>query len=309
MPVERSSTSLLCASFATLYLVWGSSYAVTKTMVTHLPPFLAGGARFSVAGVLLVLVAWVRGAPPPLAPREWRHFAVMGLLQVVLSAGLNMLAMRHVASSQSALLNASGALWIALFGAYGARGYPLHARSATGLGFGFVGVALLVWSRTGFSLAELGWQLVIIVACCSWALGTIYYRHVRTSTPMLMFVGLEMLIGGVALAASGLATGELPDFHLRGPSLAALGFLIVFSSCFAYTAFGYLMRHTTPSRLATYAYVNPAIAAVVGWAWLGERLTPVQLAGTAVILVGVVLVSLPDAGPAARDATPAEPPG
>ena len=308
MHADRSSPLLLYTSFATLYLVWGSSYAVTKTMVTYLPPFLAAGVRFTVAGTLLVLVARLRGAALPSLAREWRHFAVMGLLQVVLSAGMNVVAMRHVASSQSALLNASGALWIALFGAYGARGHPLNGLSAAGLGLGFVGVALLLWPKGGLSLANVGWQLLIIFACCSWALGTIYYRQVRTITPMLMFVGLEMLVGGGALTLVGVVSGELPDFHPQGPSLAALGFLILFSSCFAYTAFGYLMRRTTPARLSTYAYVNPAIAAVVGWAWLGERLSPVQLAGTAIILLGVVLVSLAD-GSGGSESTPAESPG
>ena len=309
MPVQRSSPLLLYTSFATLYLVWGSSYAVTKTMVTYLPPFLAAGARFIIAGLLLVLVASLRGAPLSRALREWRHFALMGLLQVVLSAGLNVVAMRHVPSNQSALLNASGALWIALFGAYGTRGYPLTARISCGLGLGFLGVALLLWPQASFALGNVGWQLLIIFACGSWALGTVYYRHVHSSTPTLMFVGLEMLTGGGLLALIGLGTDELPRWHPQGPSLAALGFLILFSSCFAYTAFGYLMRHTTPARLSTYAYVNPAIAAVVGWAWLGEQLSSIQLAGTAIILFGVVLVSLPDSGPVIRATPSAEPPG
>jgi len=107
-----------------------------------------------------------------------------------------------------------------------------------------------------------------------------------------------MLLGGLALGAIGLSTGDRTRWHATGPSIGALVFLTVASSGIAYTAFGYLMRNTTPARLATYAYVNPVVAALVGWALLGERLSRLQLAGTVIILLGVVLVSLPDMGAA-----------
>jgi drug/metabolite transporter (DMT)-like permease len=308
MTADRSPPLLLYGSFAAVYLVWGSSFAVTKYVVSHLPWMLAGATRFIVAGVLLTVVARLRGAALPRERREWRHFAVMGTLHVFLSAGLNLLAMRHIASNQSALLNASAALWIPLLGALGRRGHPLGVRESCGLVLGFGGVAFLLWPKGGFSFANLGWQLVAILACLCWAVGTVYHRRSRSRTPTLMFVALEMLIGGALLGVLGVGLGELPQWQPTPASLVALGYLMLFSSCLAYTAFGYLMTHTTPARLSTYAYVNPAIAAVVGWALLGERMTPVQIAGTAIILGGVVLVSLPGSAPGAP-ATPAEQPG
>jgi len=306
MTADRPAKLLLIASFASVYLVWGSSFAATKLMVHELPPYLAGSARFTVAGLLLALVAMLIGQSAPRAPREWRHIAIMGLAQVVLSSGLNALAMRHVASNQAALLNASSALWIPLLGAVGIRRHPLTARVAAGIAIGCLGLALLLWPKDGFSFGAFGWQLVVVSACFAWALGTLYYRGIHTTTPMLMFIALEMLVGGVMLGVIGFGLGEGPRWHYDAPGLAALGFLMLFSSCFAYTAFGYLMHHTTPARLSTYAYVNPAIAAVLGWLLLGERMSATQLAGTGVILVGVVSVSLPD-GPGT--ATPAEPTG
>jgi drug/metabolite transporter (DMT)-like permease len=308
MTSARPSRLLLLGSFATVYVVWGSSFAATKFMVQSLPPFLAGGARFIVAGLLLTLVALGLRQALPRAARDWGHIAVMGLAQVVLSSGLNVLAMRHVASNQSALLNASSALWIPLLGALGARGHPLTLRVAAGIATGVVGLGLLLWPKQGFALADLGWQLVVVSACFAWALGTLYYRAIRTTLPLLMFMALEMLLGGLALCALGFGLGEGPRWRPDASGLAALGFLMLFSSCFAYTAFGYLMHHTTPARLSTYAYVNPAIAAVLGWLLLGERMSPTQLAGTGVILVGVVAVSLPD-GAGAGAATPTEPTG
>jgi drug/metabolite transporter (DMT)-like permease len=308
MTADRPSKLLLTASFASVYLVWGSSFAATKFMVHELPPYLAGAARFTVAGLLLSLVAVLIGQSAPRALREWRHIAIMGLAQVVLSSGLNALAMRHVASNQSALLNASSALWIPLLGAIGARGHRLTARVSAGIAIGLGGLALLLWPKGGFSPGDFGWQLVVVSACFAWALGTLYYRAIRTTTPMLMFIALEMLLGGLMLAAIGFGLGEGPEWHYDGRGLLALGFLMLFSSGLAYTAFGYLMVHTTPPQLSTYAYVNPVIAAAIGWWLLGERMNATQLAGTAVILLGVVIVSLPDGAPT-RAAPPPEPTG
>jgi drug/metabolite transporter (DMT)-like permease len=309
MTAHRPSKLLLIASFASVYLIWGSSFAATKFMVRELPPFLAGAARFTVAGLLLALVAMLLGQALPRTAREWRHVAVMGLAQVVLSSGLNVLAMRHVASNQSALLNASSALWIPLLGAIGVRGHPLTVRVGTGIAIGIAGLALLLWPTGGFSVSDFGWQLVVVGACFAWALGTLYYRAVHATTPLLMFVATEMLFGGALLGILGFGLGEGPRWHYDAPGLMALGFLMLFSSGLAYTAFGYLMLHTTPVRLSTYAYINPVIAAVVGWWLLGERLNVVRLGGTAVILLGVVIVSLPDGDPATATTPPAEPTG
>jgi drug/metabolite transporter (DMT)-like permease len=298
MTTSRPNPTLLYLCFAAVYLIWGSAFAATKLVVHDLPPLLASGVRFVIAGLGLAVVATWRGAAVPRVAREWRHFAVMGFFLVVLSNGINGLAMRHVASSESALLNVSTAFWIPLLGILGARGHPLGTRAAVGLLLGVAGVALLMWPKAGFSLANFGWQLAIILGCLSWALGTLYYRHIRSATPALMFTALEMLLGGLALGAIGLSTGDRTRWHATGPSIGALVFLTVASSGIAYTAFGYLMRNTTPARLATYAYVNPVVAALVGWALLGERLSRLQLAGTVIILLGVVLVSLPDMGAA-----------
>jgi drug/metabolite transporter (DMT)-like permease len=312
MTHDRPSPALLILSFATIYLVWGSSFVATKVMVHDLPPLLAAGARFIVAGLLLGGIALGRGMRIPRRISEWRQCAIMGTLLVVTASGLNVVAMRHVASNQAALLNTSSAFWITLLGTLGSRGHRLSLRSGAATVIGFAGVALLMWPKGGFLAGNFGWQLVIIGGCLGWALGTLYYRRVRPQLPALMFSALQMLIGGLMLALAGLASGDAARWVFTASSLAALSFLMVFSSCFAYTAFLYLMRHTTPARFSTYAYVNPAVAAALGWAMLGERLSAVQLVGTAVILLGVVLVSLPDGrGRAARsaDATPAEPSG
>jgi drug/metabolite transporter (DMT)-like permease len=298
------SRPLVLGAFAVLYLVWGSSFVATKIMVTDLPPLLAAGVRFTVAGVLLGTVAAALGARVPGDPREWRHALVMGLLMVVLSNGINNVAMQYVASNQSALLNASAAFWIALLGTVGGRGHALSPRTRAGLALGFLGVALVLWPRGGFSAANLAWQLAIVAGCLAWAGATLYHRMARPTTPTLMLTSMYMAVGGLLTTALGLAAGAAARWQFTWPGHAALLYLTLFSSCLAYAAFAYLMPRATPARLGTYAYVNPIVAAVIGWLMLGETLTGLQLVGSAVIIGGVALVSLPP-----RAAAPEEPTG
>jgi hypothetical protein len=297
---------LIYASLASVYLIWGSSFAVSKYMVGDLPPFLAAGLRFTGAGLLILLLAHYRGEALPRERREWRHCLVMGIFQVVGAAGVNVFAMQHVASNQSALLNASGALWISLLGALGARGHRLTALVSSGICLGFIGVGLLVWPHDGFSFSHFGWQMVIIAACLSWALGSIYYQRAHTRTPMLVFTGVTMLIGGCLLTAMGFVFHEAARWHWHLGSMSAVMCLMLGSSCIGYTAFNYLTRYTSPALLSTYAYVNPAIAALVGWLALNESMSGHQLIGMGIILVGVILVSLGEPAAGHTQETPSE---
>ena len=308
MTTPRSGSRLLLVCFALVYLIWGSAFAASKLVVHDLPPLLAGAVRFIIAGLGLAVVAVWRGARLPREPIEWRHFAVMAFLLIVTSSGVNALALRYVASNESALLNVSSAFFIPLLGVLGARGHRLTRRAAAGLLLGFCGVAFLMWPKAGFSASNLGWQAAILGACFAWALGTFYYRRIHSTTAPLMFTAIEMLLGGVTLGVISLSQGDQAHWRPTPSSLGGLVFLTVFSSGIAYTAFGYLMRHTTPARLGTYAYVNPVVAGCVGWLVLGEAFTRMQLLGTAVILTGVVLVSLPDGdeSPRPAEAPPAE---
>jgi drug/metabolite transporter (DMT)-like permease len=301
---ERGSPALVLTCFAIMYLVWGSSYVATKIVVGHLPPMLAAGVRFFIAGALLMIIASWRGEPVPRERLQWRHAAIVGLLMVVVSSGCNMLSMRHVASNQSALLNASSALWIALLGTFGRRGHALSWRTRIGLAMGFAGVALVLWPHGGYSASNLGWQLLIVFGCFGWALSTVYFRTVQPKVGVLMFTGMQMIVGGSIAFGIGLVSGDAARWEHSLPGYAALGYLLLFSSCLTYSAFAYLITRTTPARLGTYAYVNPVVAAILGWALLDEKLSTVQIVGSAVIVAGVSLVTLPQ-----RDAAPNEPTG
>ena len=292
LPFSFATTRYL--AFATIYFVWGSSVLASKIMVQHLPVLLSAGVRFLVGGTLLTVLARLRREAFPAGPVEWRHCAVMALFTIMLSTAINAFALRVLPSNQSALLNSSSALWIALLGTLGPRGHRLSGVTKVGLTLGFLGVGCVLVPRGGFVGEHFGWQLAVVVGCLSWACGTLYYRTIGPRTAPLMFTAMQMLIGGIVLLVIGLGAGDAARWSWSLEGMLAFGYLTLFSSSLAYLAYIWLMRNTTPAKLGTYAYVNPAIATVLGWAVLGETLGFVQVVGTLVILAGVTLITLFD---------------
>jgi len=290
-----SHRAKLFLSLAVLYLFWGGSYLVTSIGVQSLPPFLMGAVRFTLSGLALVALARAFGEDrPKLDATEWRHLAITGFLTVLVSNGFNVWSLQWLPFGQAALLNVTSSFWIAIFGMFGARAHPIDRRSGVGLALGFLGTVAIVWPREGFSTAHVVPQLGILVGCMGWAAGTIYFRNVRTSLEILAFTGLQMCLGGVIMTAIGLGLGEQRAWQWSWPGAVSMAYLTIFSSCLAYTAYAWLTQHTTPARVATYGYVNPAIATLLGWWLLDEQLTAIALAGMAVILAGVVLVNWPE---------------
>jgi len=292
-PEDRSHRAKLIVCFATVYLVWGSTYLVASIGVHALPPLLFGGIRFICAGILLGLTALALGRRFELDKAEWRHMFFVSLGSVVIANGATNIAMQHVASNQTAILNASAALWIALLATRGRRAHALDRRTLVGLIVGFAGTTLIIWPRGNLQTSHFGYQLLILVAVFSWSVATVYIRNVHSKLDVLSFTAIQMLLGGVMLTAFGIAAGEVAQWHWSKPGLMAMVYLTLLSSCLAYTAFAWLAKNTTPAMAGTYSYVNPAIAAVLGWWLLDEHLGAHQLAGMAVMFVGVALVSWP----------------
>ncbi|MCU0975939.1 MAG: EamA family transporter [Steroidobacteraceae bacterium] len=296
-----SRRAAIALALAAVYLIWGSSYLATKVLVADEPPLFAAGLRFLLAGLLLGAFEWWRSGPPQLSRTELRHTAVVMACAIVVSNGCNVLALQHVASNVAALLNATPALWIAWLGTFGRRATPLSRQAKIGLGIGFVGTTMVLSPDPGGSyFTALGWQTLILVGCLGWSLGTVYFRNARIENSATMFLAMQMLSGGAALIALAAALGEPLAMQWTAESTAAFLWLTLMSSCLAYSAYVYLAVHTTPVIVGTYAYVNPGIAAVLGWLVLGETLGAVQLAGMAVILLAVALVTGYLGGPRRR---------
>lgn len=282
----------LLLAFATVYLVWGSTYLAIRIGVEHLPPALFAGTRFVCAGLILVSIARLGGNPLPSARRDWSMIAVTGLLMLVGGNGLVTWAEQWVPSNQAALIVATSAFWMAGFGALGVAGDRLGRGTLAGLVLGFLGVGLLVHDGLGAALGRPAGYLAVLMAALFWAAGSVLSRRYPVACSTLVYAGLQSLIAGAALLLIGIVRGEPARWQWHGEGLAALAYLIVFGSCIAYAAYFWLVRQVTPAQLGTYAYVNPAVAVLLGWLILGESLSGLQLFGTVVILAGVVLVSL-----------------
>ena len=291
MVTANASRNRIFLALAIIYFVWGTSFIATKVMVTDEPPLFAAGLRFTLAGILLTAFSCFRYGRPNLARRELRHILVMAGLAVLFSNACHVIAMQHVQSNTAALLNATPALWIAWLGTFGHRRSHLTGTARLGLLVGFAGVILVLAPRGGFDLAGLGWQLLILLGCLCWSLGTIYYRNAGSANPPVMFTALQMLAGGLGLLAIAPLSGESFALDWTPRAIAAFLWLTLASSCLAYAAYAWLTVHTTPILVGSYGYVCPAVAVVAGWLILGETLTGVQIAGMGVILTGIALVT------------------
>ena len=293
-------------AFATVYLVWGSSYLAIRVGVQDLPPALFAGVRFIIAGLLLGTYARLSGQAFPVTRKEWKTIIVVGLLLMAGGNGLVVWGEQWVPSGLTALIVASVALWIAYFGTLGPHGEALTARSIGGLILGFSGVTvLLVPSGAAFSYAQLWGEVAVAVGAMLWAAGTIYARRRKPRTPALMSAAMQMFSGGVLLCALGLLGGEASRWVWTSNGVWSLAYLTVFASCLAYSAYVWLMHAVTPAQLGTYAYVNPAIAVVLGNWLLGESLSRGEIMGMLIILAGVILVST---APRRAKAMPADAP-
>ena len=294
MQVDPRRSAKLALCLAAVYLIWGSTFVVTKVAVTHLPIALYSAARFLTAGTVLALLARVwRRDKWPRRMADWRHALVTGFFMVFLSNGSNAWAMQFIPTNESALLNGTAAFWIAGLGVFGPRGHPLTRWAIVGLSIGFAGTTLMLIPAGGLQTASLLAQLAVLGACLSFSLGTLYYRGIETTVSPLMFMAMQLAMGGLMLLCVAVLHGDPARWTFNVPGLTALAYLTFMSSCLGFAAYGWLMRNTTPAVIGTYSYVNPAVAAFLGWQFLDERLSHTQLIGMVIIIVGVSILTLP----------------
>ena len=290
MNLPAATPLQLAAAWAVVYGVWSSTYLAIRVAVMDIPPGLLAGIRFTVAGLLLIAVSLLRSASIPRLGREWWVIAVMGIALVTVGNGAVTWAEQWVPSNQAALLIASSALWMAWFGSLGPKGTPLNRGTWLGIAVGFIGVVLLMLPQGPGQIGMLVPMAAVLASSLFWCGGTIYGRNAGLDLPPLMFAGWQMLIGGVILLAMGLAAGEASRVNWSVAGVGGLVYLTLFGSCLAYGTYVWLIRHTTPARLSTIAYVTPVFATILGWWLLDEVLVGTQLAGMFVTLFGVVIV-------------------
>lgn len=284
-PFADARIMIPLALFA-LYIIWGSTYLGIRYALDSYPPFLLAGIRFLVAGVLLFGFLRLRGASAPTA-RQWRNAAITGVLLLGFGNGLVCFAEQSVSSGVAAVAVASMPLFAALFsGMYGQ--WPT-GREALGLVIGFAGVVVLNLGSS-LSASRLG-ALALIVAAASWAFGSIWSK--RQDMPAgPMNTAAQMLCASVALLLVGFGTGEHLPAHPTLRSTLAVGYLVLFGSLIAFSAYLYVLKHARPAMATSYAYVNPPVAVLFGALLGGEAVHTFDVVAMAVILGGVALIAL-----------------
>ncbi|HEV8701107.1 MAG TPA: EamA family transporter [Candidatus Polarisedimenticolia bacterium] len=293
---EQRHRFLITLNFAAVYTLWGSTYLAIRFGVRDLPPALMAGARFTIAGALLL--AWLRWRRVPLPPRSlFVPIAITGLLLMFGGNWLVTWAELTVPSGMAAVIVANLPFFVAGIEAVRPDGERLSPIGVLGLVIGFGGMLILMGPKLaglgggGRGLGDFKGELALLLANLCWAWGSIYARRRIRGIPPLMGAALEMLIAGLALTGTGLLLGEAPRFHLTRSAALALAWLIVAGSLCGYTAYIWLLHHVPAAKVSTYAYVNPIIAVVLGWLVLDEALDWRMAAGTAVILGGVAVVN------------------
>lgn len=290
---------LLIAAFAAVYIFWGSTYLAIKYAIETLPPFLMAGARFAVAGSILLIWGWFSADYEKPTRAQWRTSLIVGSLLLLGGNGCVVFAEHYISSSLAALLVATEPFWIVLLSWLWLKKERPNLKVVSGLAIGFVGVWLLIngqgakGAANSDSMQSFG-AVVVIIAALSWATGSIYGLRAPVPKSSLLTAGMQMFAGGsVLLLVSGLS-GEWTQFNIAEVSKNSwLGpiYLIVFGSLIGFTAYSWLLKNAPPALVATYAYVNPIIAVFLGWLIAGESMTPQMLVGAAVIVGSVALIT------------------
>jgi drug/metabolite transporter (DMT)-like permease len=287
-------------AFAIIYFVWGATFLAIRVGVQEVPPFLFAAMRFAVAG--LILYGWMaaRGEPSP-TRRQWSSAALLAVMIFVFDYGLLFWAEQRVPSGLAAVMLAMIPAFMALSEIIFLRTQRLTLRLALALLIGTGGVAVLV-SRSlnlgGEPIDRLG-AMALMVAAMSWSIASAFARKLPLPPSKVMSSGAQMLLGGVFLALAAALLGELQGFHpatVSWKTWLALLYLIVPGSIIAFTAYVWLIHRESPTKVGTYAYVNPVVAVLLGYLVAGEGLGLRTVLGTGLVLISVVLITTQNLG-------------
>ncbi len=301
---KHPTKAALIAGFAAIYLIWGSTYLGIRIAVETMPPFLMAGVRFLVAGsIVAAFIGLTRGFRA--TRKQWRDNAIIGGFLCLGGNGLVSWAEQKVPSGIATLIISAGPVFIVLMDwavhAYfndGKRGTRPGALTFAGLALGIVGLVILVGPdvlKNGTGSLD-PWSVVaLLAATLLWGVGMLYMRYASNPAEPFTASGIQMLCGSGWLLVTGVLTGELARVHpeaITGRSIAAWAYLVVFGSLIGFSTFTWLMKHSTPARVSTYAYVNPVVAVFLGWLVLHEPVSPRIFVAAGVIIAGVAIITI-----------------
>jgi drug/metabolite transporter (DMT)-like permease len=280
-------------AWAAVCLIWGTTYLAIKIALETIPPFLMGGIRYLIAGVLLALWLLARGQTiPPV--REWGRLAVLGFLMIALGNGGVVWAEQYLASGLTAVVIATSPFWMVAVDSWLPGADRLSGRQWGGLFIGFLGIVMLVWPD--ISLGGVTGRGVVVgvlsvqVACIGWAIASAYTRRHSMSRNVLGIAAVQMFFGGLFMTLAGTAMGEWAHLSFSSRTLAALVYLTLAGSVIAFAAYSYALRHLPIATVSLYTYVNPVIAVALGTLLLGEPFRLSMIAAALIIVVGMLVV-------------------
>ncbi|MGI8401226.1 MAG: EamA family transporter [Gemmatimonadaceae bacterium] len=295
MNQKYAPRSQIAAAFASIYIIWGSTYLAISYADRTIPPFIMAGARFLVSGALLYFWARYKGAPAP-TKTHWRNATIAGGFLLLGGNGAVVWAEQYVPSGLTALLVSILPFWLVIIEWMRPPRKRPGVAILVGLVLGFVGIIVLVgpgnFGGSG-DVRPIG-ALVLILGSLSWAIGSFWSRDAELPESGLLTTGMEMLGGGVLLIIVGALSGEFSRFDVHQVSRASaigLAYLITFGSLLGFTSYIWLLDKVSPARLGTYAYVNPIVAVVLGWAIAGERLSIRTGVAAAIVICAVALIT------------------
>jgi drug/metabolite transporter (DMT)-like permease len=292
-----SARTRIILAFAAVYIIWGSTYLTILLAIQSIPPFLMAGTRFVISGTIMYGIARWFGAPKP-AIDTWKSAIIIGGCLLLGGNGGVTLSEKWVPTGLAALLVATVPIYIALLGWLTGKAPRPTWIMWLGLIGGFAGVGVLAApafsapataGHNGFAIGV----TVLLVGSLLWSIGSLYSRGSRGASSLFVASGQQLIAGGALLFLSGLLLGETKNFdvsRLTPTSIGAFVYLVLIGALIGYTAYFYLLRHCEPAKVATYAYINPIVAIILGRIFLREPLTTRTLVGAGLIIGSVAIV-------------------
>jgi drug/metabolite transporter (DMT)-like permease len=287
-----SDRARLLGAFFLIYIVWGSNFLAIRWAVETVPPFLLMGVRSLLAGCCLCAWARLTGSERP-TPQHWRAALPIGLLLFLGCHGLLAWAEQRVSSGNAALCLATIPVWMTLLDWLWAHGPRPGASVWIGLALGLLGLGVLVGPRSWTGTVSAVGLAALVLSAFAWAAGSILGRRSRLPSSVILATGMQLVAGGVALLLVSVASGEATGFDpaaVSPRSIFGFAYMVGAASILAFTAYVWLLRVSTPSRVASYAFVNPLVAVCVGWAMGGEPLTARSAVAALLIVAGVAAI-------------------